>query len=164
MALRDIFKFKKKTTTRPSPSHPSAGPLPKEKVVRPKEEIKEIKIEKPVEAPKGVVKRQLYYPSRVKKEIKVGEAYRVLKGPQVTEKATDLTKKNQYVFKIWPEVNKAEVKRAIEDLYGVDVLSVKTINVPSRQRRLGRIKGWRSGYKKAIVKIREGQKIEVLPR
>jgi len=117
-----------------------------------KEKPTEVKKEEPVE-----VKPQ------PRKSV-VGEAYRVLKTPHVTEKATDLTKKNQYLFKIWPGANKVEVKKAIKDLYGVDVLSVKIINVPSKRRRLGRISGWRKGYKKAIVRIKEGQKIEVLPR
>lgn len=92
------------------------------------------------------------------------EAYRILKAPHVTEKATDLTKKNQYVFKVCPKANKTEIKKAIEDLYEVDVASVKIINVPPKKRRLGRISGWRKGYKKAIIQIKEGQKIEVLPR
>ena len=95
---------------------------------------------------------------------RVGEAWRVLKTPQVTEKATGLVGQNQYVFKVWPRANKVETKKAIEDLYGVDVISVKIIKVPRKRRRLGRISGWRRGYKKAIVKIKEGQKIEVLPR
>jgi len=59
---------------------------------------------------------------------------------------------------------KLEIKKAIEGLYGVDVLSVKVINIPKRRRRLGRITGWRKGYKKAIVKIKKGQKIEIIPR
>ncbi|OIP74767.1 MAG: 50S ribosomal protein L23 [Parcubacteria group bacterium CG2_30_36_18] len=94
----------------------------------------------------------------------MGEAYKILRTPHITEKATDLVKKNQYVFKVFPEANKTEIKKAIEDLYGVDVESVKTINIPRKKRRLGRIKGWRKGYKKAIVKIKEGQKIEVMPK
>lgn len=92
------------------------------------------------------------------------EISKVLKTPQVTEKATDLVKGNQYVFKVFAKANKLEIKRAIEDLYGVDVLDVKIIKVPRKKRRLGRISGYRAGYKKAIVKIKEGQKIEVLPR
>jgi large subunit ribosomal protein L23 len=135
MALRDIFKKKK----------------PKEIPVKPLEKPKEVEAEE--------VK-----PPQAQREKIIGEAYRILKTPQVTEKATDLVKKNQYVFKIWPRANKVAIKKAIEDLYGVDVISVKIINVPRKRRRLGRIRGWRKGYKKAIVKIKEGQKIEVLPR
>lgn len=101
--------------------------------------------------------------SKIKEKIS-GTTYRILKMPQVTEKATDLVKKNQYIFKVWPEANKIEIKNAIKDIYSVDVLSVKIIKVPAKKRRLGKISGLRKGYKKAIVKIKEGQKIEVLPR
>ena len=142
MALRDIFKKKKR----------------KEKPAKPVKKPKEIKEEKPQEAISETKTR------KVKKEVKIGEAYRVLKSPHVTEKAADLAKKNQYVFKVFPEVNKIRVKKAIEDLYGVDVMSVKIVNVPSKKRRLGRVSGYRSGYKKAIIKIKEGQKIEIMPR
>ena len=120
------------------------------------------------------VKREVKKPPEEKKEIKAEVslkpkklsdiAYRVLKEPQITEKATDLIKSNKYVFKVWPEVNKVEIKKAIEDLYGVDVISVKVIKVPPKRRTLKRISGWRKGYKKAIIRIKEGQKIEVLPR
>jgi len=121
---------------------------------------KEKKVEeRPVEEPVDVKHQQ----PRVKTK-KVGEAYRVLKTPQVTEKATGLVGQNQYVFKVWPRANKVEAKKAIEGLYGVDVISVKIIKVPRKRRRLGKIQGFRKGYKKAIVKIKEGQKIEVLPR
>jgi len=90
--------------------------------------------------------------------------FKILIEPHVTEKTTDLVKKNQYVFEVYPRANKMEIKKAIENLYGIDVLDVKIINVPRKRRRLGRISGWKKGYKKAIVKIKEGQKIEVLPR
>lgn len=91
-------------------------------------------------------------------------AYRVLRTPQITEKATDLTKNNQYVFKVFAEANKKDVKKTVEDLYGVDVVKVRMINIPRKQRRLGRVEGWRKAYKKAVVRIKEGQKIELLPR
>jgi len=136
MAIIDIFKKKK----------------PEKKTVKPKEDLKEVKIEKPVEVPK------------VKKEKKSEEAYRILKTPHVTEKATSLAEKNQYIFKVNPQANKIEVKKAVQGIFGVDVVSVKIINVPEKKRRLGRIEGFRKGYKKAIVRIKEGQKIEVLPR
>ncbi len=100
----------------------------------------------------------------IKKEVKFGGAFRVLKYPHVTEKATDLTASNQYVFKIYPRANKTDVKKAIEKVFGVDVTGVRVINIPKKKRRLGKIKGFKEGYKKAIVKIKEGQKIEVLSR
>ena len=130
---------------------------PAERAPKIEEKPKEIKEEKPLEAVE-------VRPPQAKREKVIGEAYRILKTPQVTEKATDFVKKNQYVFKVYSRANKNEVKKAIESVYGVDVISVRIINVPAKRRRLGRQRGWRKGYKKAIVKIKEGQKIEVLPR
>jgi len=123
-----------------------------------KKKIKEVEKEVKEEKPTEIVK------PAVKKELKTVEVHRILKSPHVTEKATDLAKNNQYVFKVHSEVNKTEIKKAIEDLYDVDILSLKIIKVPRKRRRLGRVSGWRKGYKKAIVKIKEGQKIELLPR
>jgi large subunit ribosomal protein L23 len=88
----------------------------------------------------------------------------ILKAPHITEKATNLAEKNQYVFRVWQKANKNEVKKAIENLYKVKVMDVKIINVPAKRRRLGRISGWKKGFKKAIVRIKEGQKIEVMPK
>jgi len=102
------------------------------------------------------------YPVR-KSKISNG-AYKILKKPHVTEKATDLTSKNQYIFEVYPRSNKNQIKKAVEDVYGADVVSVNIINIPRKIRKLGRISGWRKGYKKAVVRIEEGQKIEVLPR
>jgi len=96
-----------------------------------------------------------------KESIKI---YQILKAPHITEKTTNLAEKNQYVFRVWQKANKNEIKKAIENLYKVKVMDVKIINVPAKRRRLGRISGWRKGYKKAIVRLKEGQKIEVLPR
>src|SRR4030042_4884657 len=133
-------------------------------------EIKEKK-EKPKkqEVVKGEKKEEPKKPSaaerpRNKTRKKPVETYNVLKTPHITEKATDLTKENKYIFKVFPRTNKKEIKRAIEGLYNVDVVSVRIINIPPKRRRLGRTLGWRKGYKKAIIKIKEGQKIEVLPR
>ncbi len=99
-----------------------------------------------------------------KSEKKAGIGHQTLKFPHITEKATALAERNQHVFKVYPKANKIEIKKAIENIYGVDVISVKIINIPRRKRRLGKILGWRKGYKKAIVRVKEGQKIEIMPR
>lgn len=125
----------------------------REKKVATEEKIK--KAEK-VEKPASVAAEK---PKKI-----LGQAYRILKKPHVTERATDLTSKNQYIFEVFPNSNKNQIKKAVEDVYGVDVASVNIVNIPRKRKRLGRIEGWRAGYKKAIVKIKEGQKIEVLPR
>ena len=100
---------------------------------------------------------------RVKKRA-YKDAYRILLSPHITEKATGLSEKDKYVFRVGRSANKSEIKKAVEQVYGVDVIGVKIINVKRKRRRLGRQRGWRTGYKKAVVVIKEGQKIEVIPR
>lgn len=85
----------------------------------------------------------------------------IIKKPILTEKARVLSKKGQYVFEVEKNANKNEIKKAIEDLYNVEVVNVKVLKIPGKQRTLGRISGWKRGYKKAIVRIKEGQKIEI---
>lgn len=140
MPIFDIFKKKKKPASKPP---------------KLKEEKKE---ERPLKEEK--IKPEA---SRVRKKVS-GNASQVLRFPHVTEKATDLNENNKYVFKVWPRANKTEIKEAVEDVYGVEVKKVNVINIPRKQRRLGKQKGWRKGYKKAIVQIKKGQKIEILPR
>lgn len=139
MAILNIFKKKKIEPVKPKISQ---------------ELKKEINPEKPAES--KILK--------AKKEKKTGESFRFLKNPHITEKATDLMERNQYVFKVFPRANKIEVKKAIKDNYGVDVVSIKIINIPQKKMKLGKIQGIKAGYKKAIVRIKEGQKIEVLSR
>ncbi len=96
------------------------------------------------------------------KQPRGGYIYGIVKAPHISEKATNLGAINQYVFEIFPKSNKIEVKKAIENIYGVDVLSVNIIKIPGKKRRVGRTEGFRPGYKKAVVTIKEGQKIEIL--
>ena len=84
--------------------------------------------------------------------------------PHLSEKAATLARANQYVFLVSPAATKQELKRSIARLYRVDVERVRTIRVPGKRVRLGKFEGRKSGYKKAIISIAKGQKIEVLPR
>jgi len=88
--------------------------------------------------------------------------YEAIKRPHISEKATFLSEGGQYVFEIVGGYNKEEIKNAIEGIYGVDVLSVNMVKIPAKKRRLGRTEGYRKAYKKAIVKIKQGQKIEII--
>lgn len=164
MGLFDFFK-KKKKPQKPEKIEKAEKKKKKKKEIK---KVPKIKPEKPVkkakpikEVPKRPAEVKL---QRTQRKVKLGEGYRILKVPHVTEKATELIEENKYVFKVWPRANKVAVKEVIENIYGVDVIGVKIINIPKKQRRLGRQKGWRKGYKKAIVKIKKGQKIEILPR
>ena len=93
---------------------------------------------------------------------RTGLAYGVVKEPHISEKATNLEIINQYTFKVFPRANKNEIKKTIETIYNVDVLEVKIITIPAKRKRLGKSIGLKGGYKKAIVKIKEGQKIEII--
>ena len=95
----------------------------------------------------------------VSKETK-GTAYSIVKEPHISEKATVLAESNRYVFKV-TDANKHDVKKAIEGVYGVNVLSVNMIKIPPKKRRLGKTEGFRKGYIKAVVRIKDGQKIEI---
>ncbi|MBI2042265.1 MAG: 50S ribosomal protein L23 [Candidatus Nealsonbacteria bacterium] len=139
MAFLNIFKRKEK--------EPKQRPGRKARV-----KVKEAKI----------AAEKLSVPQKPKKVSEFG--FRLLKSPHVTEKATDLLEKNQYVFRVFPGANKTEIKKAVQDSYGVEVEAVRIVNIPAKKRRLGKIQGMQSGYKKAIIKIKEGQKIEILPR
>ena len=88
---------------------------------------------------------------------------KVIKKPHISEKSTRLSQEeNIYTFVVDKKANKIEIKGAIEDLYDVDVEKVTVVNIPAKKRRLGRIEGVKQGYKKALVKIKEGQNIEIL--
>ena len=92
------------------------------------------------------------------------QGYRILKSVHITEKATELAGKNQYIFKVFENANKQEIKKVVESIYNIDVVSVNIINIHRKRKRLGKSIGWKQGYKKAIVKIKKGQEIEILPR
>jgi large subunit ribosomal protein L23 len=137
---------------------------------RKKSEEKPVRKTKPVEKIKSIEKEKLVKkegPAEKKKAepiLKTSQAWQSLVMPHVTEKATDLASKNQYIFKVFKRANKNQIKKAVESLYNVDVNNVKIINVKRKKRKLGRIEGFKPGYKKAIVSVKKGQEIELLPR
>lgn len=84
--------------------------------------------------------------------------------PHITEKAHDLTKYRQYIFNVKAQANKNEIKKAIEAIYNVKVEKVRTIIIHTKARRLGKVKGTKAGYKKAIVTLKEGYVLELMPQ
>jgi large subunit ribosomal protein L23 len=87
-------------------------------------------------------------------------AAKVLRAPHVTEKAINLGQQNKYIFKVSSDANKIEVKKAVQELYGVGVQDVNIINIPRRKKRVGAREGFKPGFKKAVVTLREGDKID----
>ncbi len=89
----------------------------------------------------------------------------IIKKPILTEKMMDATEQfNRYGFVVDKRANKVEIKKAIEELYGVEVLKVRTMNyAPERKTRYTRsgvVQGKTNAYKKAIVDVAEGQNID----
>lgn len=85
----------------------------------------------------------------------------IIKAPVVTEKSAALGEGNMYAFYVDPKANKTEIKLAIEKIFGVKVLEIKTINVHPKKKRVGRYTGLTNRKKKAIVKLNEGDTIEI---
>jgi large subunit ribosomal protein L23 len=83
-------------------------------------------------------------------------------GPHITEKASLGSEGGKYVFRVRSSANKIEIRRSIEKLYKVTVRDVHTIIVPEKSRQVGRYMGTKSGYKKAIVTLKAGDKIDIV--
>ena len=90
------------------------------------------------------------------------DVYSIILKPVITEKS-NIAKEasNQYEFEVRKDANKIEIRRAVEKIFKVNVIEVKTINVMGKVRRVGRKAGKRPDWKKAIVRVKEGQSIQV---
>jgi large subunit ribosomal protein L23 len=87
---------------------------------------------------------------------------KIIKRALITEKADRLREMNCYQFEVMQKANKHQIRAAIEKLFNVEVVDVKVARVRGKPRRLGRSVGYTSGYKKASVTIKPGQKIEII--
>ena len=86
------------------------------------------------------------------------EARDIIIKPVVTEKSVSLMEHNKYVFRVALSANKIEIKNAVEEIFGVKVEKVNTINVLGKFKRMGVHVGKRADWKKAIVKLTEDSK------
>jgi large subunit ribosomal protein L23 len=89
------------------------------------------------------------------------EMYDIVRGPVITEKATNASEHYQVIFRVPLDADKRAVKAAVEGLFNVNVTAVNTIRVMGKLKRFRGRLGRRSDYKKAIVTLREGQRIDV---
>ena len=87
--------------------------------------------------------------------------YEVLRRPLVTEKNTRLQAGGKYAFEVDGEANKLQIKEAVEKAFKVKVTSVNVMTVPSKQRRIGRRQVLTQPWKKAVVTLKPGDKIEL---
>jgi large subunit ribosomal protein L23 len=89
------------------------------------------------------------------------EAQKIVRRPLVTEKSTRQKEEGrQYAFEVDPNANKIEIQRAVEQLFKVTVVQVRTANVLGKIKRLGRRYGKRPDWKRAIVTLKEGDRID----
>ncbi len=88
-------------------------------------------------------------------------AYDIIKNIIQTEKGTNMLGENKYVFSVARGANKIEIKKAVEEIYKVKVLNVNTIKMHGKKRRVRHAIGKTPDWKKAIVTLKEGQKIEM---
>jgi len=87
---------------------------------------------------------------------------KIIKMPLISEKSTNLRLgQNKYVFKVDRKANKLQIKKAVEELFGVKVEDVTTMMMYGRPKRLGRFEGRRPDWKKAMVKLKKGETIEL---
>lgn len=85
----------------------------------------------------------------------------LIKKPLVTDKATRIANERKYLFMVQSNAAKPEIKKAIKAKYKVDPVAVNIINIPGKTKMFRNVRRMRSGYKKAIVTLKEGQKIDV---
>jgi large subunit ribosomal protein L23 len=89
--------------------------------------------------------------------------YKVLLSPRVTEKTTLIgDQSNQYVFKVASDANKSEIRAAVEALFEVKVEAVRVVNVKGKNKAFKTRPGRRSDWKKAYVRVQEGQTLDFL--
>jgi large subunit ribosomal protein L23 len=89
------------------------------------------------------------------------EMYDIIRAPVITEKATAVSEHNQVVFRVRLDADKRQIKAAVEGLFRVKVDAVNTIRVEGKLKRVKGRPGRRSDYKKAIVTLAEGSRIDV---
>ncbi len=85
----------------------------------------------------------------------------IIIAPVITEKAAIQAEANVYAFKVASDANKIEIKKAIEEAFGVHVLKVNTLNTKAKAKRVGRYTGKTKTYKKAYITLADGEKIEL---
>ena len=89
----------------------------------------------------------------------MNKKYDIIYAPIITEKTASLANENKHAFKVSPKANKTEIKQAIESIFKVKVMSITTSNSHPKKKRVGKYTGMTNKYKRAIVKLAEGQSI-----
>jgi large subunit ribosomal protein L23 len=90
------------------------------------------------------------------------DPHQIIRRPAISEKGTILTERqNKYVFEVAPDANKIEIKRAVEEVFKVTVTKVNTMRMPGKKKRVRYQLGYTPEWKKAIVTLKQGDRIEL---
>jgi large subunit ribosomal protein L23 len=148
-----------------------------EKAEKVEKKTPEIKTEKKSEPKKEEMKRAEEKPvakkakaektAKPRKEVKARKvskkeeniAHKILFENMISEKSTQLAAENKYVFRVAKDAGKFQIKEAVERYYGVQVIGVNTVRIHPKKRIHGRTVGWKKGFKKAVVTLKEGSTI-----
>lgn len=125
----------------------------------------------PIEKPESKSMKDLYGEAEAgtakpaakggEKKLIIGDAYKIIMKPLITEKVSGLGALNKYVFAVAKSANKIEVAKAIKEIYGLKPVGVNVIRMSGKKARYGRINGRRKDWKKAIVTLSKGQTIKI---
>lgn len=149
MSFLDKFKFRKKPF-KATDEKSEAVEVAEKKLA--KKTFKTAKTEKKAVKPEKKAK--------IKKE-DTKDAHRVLARPIISEKAADLSANGQYVFDVFQQATKPEIRKAVKNVYGVSPIKVRIMNTSGKEVRFGKNFGKLKNKKKAIVALKKGDKIEI---
>ena len=121
----------------------------------------EKKPEKPAEKPESSEDAKKLAPQGPKVTTFSERSYRVFIRPLVSEKTAHMGADNTYAFAVHRSTNKVEIKKAFSEMYKVNPISVRIVNMPRKFKQYGKTAGVRSAWKKAIVRAPKGSKIDV---
>jgi large subunit ribosomal protein L23 len=126
-------------------------------------QAEKVRVKKDEKRNEARAKEEKVSPKRPKKEAREmkSSASKVLIEPLVTEKISALGEQGQYAFRVMKNANKIQVLKSVEELYGVNVASVNMMRVKGKQVVFGRTRGTQKDWKKAIVTVGKGEKIDV---
>ncbi len=153
MAFLDILRSRKREEGKPE--RLPQGAL--KRAERPARKQEKIRIAPPEEKPKKIKKEDIL-PETKKSSL----AAKFILYPHITEQSNLSAQKNIYTFKISPLANKILIKKAIKEMYGFEPVKIRIINVGPKKRKVGGKTGVKSGFKKALVYLKAGDKIEFI--
>lgn len=85
----------------------------------------------------------------------------LIKYPVITEKTCSLIEKNKYTFDVYNKLTKPQIKKILENLFEINIISVNTHLLPIKKKRLGLKKGYKTNYKRVIITIKSNQQIPI---